>query len=186
MMRLFEIADFPREGAIFSWLLAYICFVSAASAQVSVPMRANNAQGTGANISETFLRPSNVNVASFGKLASLQVEGFVYAQPLVAANVTVKGKNRNLLIVSTMANIVYAFDADDFGPSGGFLWQSRLAPVGATQVTAEDYIIPDYVTNKIFPATFRGPIGIMGTPYIDMTASPPTDRKSTRLNSSHT
>ena len=37
---------------------------------------------TGATLTETILKTSNVNVSSFGKLKSFSVDGWVFAQPL--------------------------------------------------------------------------------------------------------
>ena len=64
---------------------------------------------TGANTSETALSPANVNPATFGKLASLPVSGCVFAQPLFVPNTP-----RNLVILATTTNRVYAYDSDDY------------------------------------------------------------------------
>ncbi len=70
----------------------------------------NDNARSGANLNETVLTPSNV-AKSFGYLYDLPVEGVVYAQPLVAANVTIGGTlYRSVVYVVTMHNMVYAFD----------------------------------------------------------------------------
>src|SRR5438477_11957605 len=43
----------------------------------------NDIASTGLNNNETLLTPANVNVSSFGKLATVGLDGQVYAQPLV-------------------------------------------------------------------------------------------------------
>src|SRR6266542_3026787 len=48
----------------------------------NVTTRAYNAQRTGANVSETALTPSSVNLATFAKLFTISVDDQVYAQPL--------------------------------------------------------------------------------------------------------
>jgi hypothetical protein len=47
--------------------------------------------GTGANLKETLLNTSNVNPSQFGKLFSYEVEGFVYAQPLIVSGISPEG-----------------------------------------------------------------------------------------------
>jgi hypothetical protein len=112
---------------------------------------------SGQNPLETTLAPVNVRTATFGKLHSLAVDGYVYAQPLYAANVPVAGQLRNLLIVATQHNSVYAFDAD--GPSSTPLWHTSFndLAIGRTAVPAADTQCAETLPE----------IGITSTPVID-------------------
>jgi hypothetical protein len=91
-------------------------------AQVSVLTQHNDNSRTGANLNEVSLNTSNVNVSTFGKLFSMPVDGFVFAQPLYMPNVKMLGSTHNVLFVATAHDSVYAFDAD----SGTQLWQKSL------------------------------------------------------------
>jgi outer membrane protein assembly factor BamB len=114
-------------------------------------------RGTGANLHESVLNTFNVNPSGFGKLFSYEVEGFVYAQPLIVSGVSVRGRPRNLVYVATTNNMVYALDADDPGPDGGLLWQMRLTDHGAFPAPSIDKT----------GLTVQGNIGILSTPVID-------------------
>src|ERR1700676_2568250 len=86
--------------------------VPSASAQVNWTTERYDQARTGANLNETELNTSNVNVDQFGKLWSYTVSGSVYAQPLYVHGVNISGVNHNVLYVVTMNDVVYAFDAD--------------------------------------------------------------------------
>jgi len=106
---------------------------------------------SGQNLTEATLTPANVNVATFGKLRNLSVDGLVDAQPLYLSQLTVAGIPHNVLFVATEHDSVYAFDTE----TGAILWQVSLLAGGDTpsdnrgcgQVTPE--------------------IGITSTPVID-------------------
>ncbi|MBI5087143.1 MAG: hypothetical protein HZB13_21405 [Acidobacteria bacterium] len=128
-----------------------------ASAQVDVLTVNYDNSRTNSNLSEYTLSPANVNPGQFGRLATLQVDGQVYAQPLVVTGVNVPGHGQSdLVIVATMRNFVYAFDANATG-SPAPLWTVWLGP----PVPSSDYN-SDFQYTDITPE-----IGILSTPVID-------------------
>jgi hypothetical protein len=87
----------------------------------------NDPWRTGAALAETTLNVTNVRSPIFGKLYTRSVDGDVYAQPLYVSGVDESALGlgiRNLLIVATARNNLYAFDAsdDDPNPQAGLLW----------------------------------------------------------------
>jgi hypothetical protein len=109
---------------------------------------------TGWNNSETILTPANVNASTFGKLFTLPVDGYVYAQPLYKANVVIQGTAHNVLVVATEHGSLYAFDAD----VGTSLWRrSFINPPSVTTQPAGDTGTTDIVPE----------VGITGTAAID-------------------
>ncbi|MGD1080949.1 MAG: IPT/TIG domain-containing protein [Candidatus Sulfotelmatobacter sp.] len=138
-------------------LLSLLCplILSRAQAQVSVTTHHNDVGRTGQNLNETILNTSNVNVNQFGKLFACQVHGYVYAQPLYVAQVTISSALHNVVYVATENNSVYAFDADN----GAQLWHVNLGtPVPSTDVSS--------TYKDLTPV-----IGITGTPVIDPVSS---------------
>ncbi len=75
----------------------------------------NNNARTGAVDNETILKPPNVRHATFGKVCSAQVDGQIYAQPLVVSGVPFAGETAPLdvVYVATMNDSVYAISAAD-------------------------------------------------------------------------
>ena len=118
----------------------------------------NDLSRDGANQHEYALTPSNVATSTFGKLFSCHVDGAIYAQPLWISNVGIGGGTHNVILVATMHDSVYAFDADA-SPCVTY-WSEQLLPVGETWGSSNDLASSD-----IFPD-----IGILGTPVIDAAA----------------
>jgi hypothetical protein len=74
----------------------------------------NDLARTGANLTEKTLTPTTLSEGKFGKLCFRLVDGNPYAQPLYASRVQITGRGvRNVVIVATEHNSVFAFDADD-------------------------------------------------------------------------
>src|SRR5258707_380456 len=74
--------------------------------------RRSAAHGTGKIPQEFALTPATVTPSTFGKLFACAVDGEVYAQPLYAANLAIAAGTHNVVLVATMNDSVYAFDAD--------------------------------------------------------------------------
>src|SRR3954470_16950509 len=68
---------------------------------VSVLTYHNDLSRTGLNNNETTLTTANVNSTQFGKVASLQVDGEVYAQPLYVQNLQIAGATHKVVLVAT-------------------------------------------------------------------------------------
>jgi hypothetical protein len=111
----------------------------------------------GANTAETILTPANVNTNNFGKLFTYNVDGYVYAQALIATNVTIPGKGtHNVLYVVTEHDTVYAFDADNYAPTP-YWTNSFINPAaGILPVPGSD------TQGNVVPE-----VGITATPAID-------------------
>src|SRR5882762_6265821 len=131
-------------------LLTVVASAPYAAAQVNVTTHHYDNARSGANTNETILTPQNVTVSTFGKLFSQPVNGYVYAQPLYLANLSIPGKGtHNVVFVATEGDSVYAFDADNnTGANASPLWQANLidtahgAAAGATTVSSSSVIDP--------------------------------------------
>ncbi|HVR27413.1 MAG TPA: hypothetical protein VMU26_29300, partial [Candidatus Polarisedimenticolia bacterium] len=78
-----------------------------------------------ANLWETVLTPANVNSASFGKLFTQPVDGYIVGHPLYVPAVNIPGQGaHNVVYVATMHDSVYAFDADS--ASTPALWMTSI------------------------------------------------------------
>lgn len=131
---------------------------------VAVLNQHNNHSGTGANLNEWQLNVNNVNADEFGLLYSRPVDDQIYAQPLIVTNVNVPGiGTRNLLIIATVNDSVYAFDAED---------PSVVAPYWQVSFTNANAVAP---RNTDMTGAcggnyrdFSGNMGIVSTPAIDV------------------
>jgi len=116
----------------------------------------NDVMRTGQNLYEAVLTPTNVNSGRFGRLAFINVQGKVDAEPLYVSNLTISGKKRNVLFVVTEHDLAYAFDADTFEQ----LWSVSVIPAEETPSDKRN-------CEQIEPE-----IGITATPVIDLDAGP--------------
>jgi hypothetical protein len=117
----------------------------------------NDLLRTGANLTESILRPRNVHAGSFGLLYSYPVDGQIYATPLYMDGLTLPdGSVHNVVFVATEHDSVYAFDAN----GGGLLWQdSFIDPAnGISTFTTGDALGCGQISPEI---------GITATPVID-------------------
>lgn len=115
-------------------------------------------QRTGANLRETTLTTASVTSGRFGLLFSRAVQGQIYAQPLYVAGVDVPGHGRrNLVVVATEHNMVYAFDADDPAAAMPY-WSVDLGPTVPVADVGDPAPCPDLAPE----------IGITATPVIDL------------------
>jgi Ricin-type beta-trefoil lectin domain-like/PQQ enzyme repeat len=136
----------PASFIFISPCLFHAQLLSAAS----ILTQHNDLGRSGANPNETILTTSNVGLNSFGKLFSLAIDGFTYAQPLYVPGVTLTNQGtHNVLYVATAHDSVYAFDAD----SGTQYWRVSLGtPVPSSVIGTENILVE---------------VGIISTPVID-------------------
>jgi hypothetical protein len=108
---------------------------------------------------------------TFHKQFSTQVNGALYAQPLVLPNVVMNGTTYpNVVYVATQQDAVYAIN----GASGKILWRDNLVPEGYAYLKGSVDLLN---CNDILPSP--GDIGIMGTPVIDITQNTGTNNTIT-------
>src|ERR1700722_12713371 len=136
-------------------LLASISVASPALGQVSVLTGQYDNARTTANLNETILNTSNVNVNQFGLLYSRSLDGSLYAQPLYVPSVVIPGQGtHNVIYLATLHNTVVAFDADTPSQAAP-LWQVNLGP--SRPCCFGGFITPE--------------MGILSTPVIDTSTS---------------
>jgi hypothetical protein len=141
----------------------FVIITLPSNSQTGIFTQHNDLNRTGWNQNETVLNTNNVRPGSFGKIFIRSVDDQIYAQPLVVQNVNVPGSsNKNIVIVATVNNSVYAFDADSADVNNPY-WQVHLTQPGSRVVKSTDMTRACGGNYK----DFSGNMGIVGTPVID-------------------
>jgi hypothetical protein len=116
----------------------------------------NDNSRSGAALHETKLTPATVASPSFVKLFTRQVDGDIVGQPLFMKGVRTSTGVKDLFVVTTSKNNLYAFDANDLSSTATSVWLSRnLCTSARSGVCGE---------------TYSGVVGITSTPVIDASA----------------
>lgn len=114
----------------------------------------NDASRTGWNHFERALDTSDLRATQFGKLATWTVDGQVYAQPLYVSR---GAGQRDLVVVATEHNVVYAFDPDVPGDSPTPVWRRYLGTPYRVRPLGNAFNI------NVYPE-----MGVTSTPVIDL------------------
>jgi F5/8 type C domain/Secretion system C-terminal sorting domain/Fibronectin type III domain len=154
-----------------------ICVANICQSQTDVLTQHNDLSRTGWNPNESILNTSNVTPTNFGILYKHTVDDQIFAQPLIATGISVTDPNthtqviRNLLIVVTVKNTMYAFDADN-GTLNPY-WQINFTPAGEIAPNAGDvhahlcnFTYTDFKSSGNNTGQI-GSFGTVGTPVID-------------------
>ncbi len=116
-------------------------------------------------IAQTIINESQaLSNGNFGKVFSRNVDDQIYAQPLVMSNVSIASGTHNIVIVATVNNTLYAFDADDPNASSPY-WQKNLTYDPANYRPIKNTDMPGACFGNY--TDFSGNMGIVGTPAID-------------------
>ena len=136
------------------------------SAYVAVLTQHNDLGRTGMNLNESQLNITNVNTNHFGLVFSRDVDDQIYAQPLVMTNVNILGRGtHNIVIVATVNDSVYAFDADDASVAAPYWQVSFIHPPAIVPPSNLDMDAVGACGGNY--QDFSGNIGIVSTPVID-------------------
>jgi hypothetical protein len=158
------------RGDIYSYIFKWNVWITASFVflfnfsygQADVLMNHNDLKRTGWNNKETILATDNVSSGNFGKIFSRDVDDQIYAQPLVVSNVSIGGGTHNIVLVATVNNTLYAFDADDPNASSPY-WKVNLTfdPANFRPIKNTDMVYACSGNN----------MGIVGTPVIDSSSN---------------
>ncbi|HWD21228.1 MAG TPA: pyrrolo-quinoline quinone [Verrucomicrobiae bacterium] len=134
-------------------IVGFFLFAFVARGQMTDVLTYHNDNArTGQALHEEILTPANVNTGHFGLLRTLAVDGKVDAEPLYAAGVPIPGVGlRNILLVVTEHDSVYAFNAD----GTNIYW--KVSMLGSGETTSDTR-----GCSQVSPE-----IGITATPVID-------------------
>lgn len=146
-------------------LLAYGGLADSADAQDVVTQR--NDTGRNGAVLDASITPASFSDGKWQRLASLPVDGTVYAQPLFVRNLAMpSGGTRNVVYIATARNKLYAFDAD----THQLIWSVTNLPgpdlsdnafLSGCTTMSPTHLVPT--------PTFELGIGIQSTGVIDRT-----------------
>ncbi|EIE18213.1 hypothetical protein COCSUDRAFT_68343 [Coccomyxa subellipsoidea C-169] len=140
------------------------CFAPAEAHPEGVYTNRYNLERTSFVVEPAF-SPATINQTSFAITNQWVVDGSVYAQPLYAPKIKIsKGVTKNLVIIATEFNSVYAFDAD----TGEQVWKKSLT-IGRVVNSTDIPVVPSRPPYSGFgPCNDIAPYyGITSTPVID-------------------
>lgn len=124
-----------------------------------IPVSVTEAQGDQSRqgtYPEFQLNQANVNSSTFGRLGTYTADGKqVYSQPLFVQGVNVGGSQKDLIIVNTMANSVFAYDAN---LNSGSVWSQNFGSIYSAYPGAGN-------SND---ALYDQPVGCVSTPAADV------------------
>ena len=158
------------QGVVWDSVIGLIitCSLFLASGQTPAPRidvltNRYDVSRTGANLQEKILNARNVAAGQFGKVFEREVDGDIYAQPLIKTNVNIPSVGlRDVVYIATGNNSLYAFDASTRTQSQPYWHVTDKVlgqPVPKAQVTD---LPPDQEYRN-----FQTNIGIVSTPVID-------------------
>jgi hypothetical protein len=127
----------------------------------------NDLSRDGVNAQEYALTTANVANTTFGKLFSCATDGAIYAQPLWVADLSIGGAQRNVVVVATQHDSLYAFDADANPCSQ--LWHANLIDTEHGGTSGETPV-PGGPTGFLVgggDGDISPEVGVTGTPVID-------------------
>jgi Putative Ig domain len=133
----------------------------------------NNLSRNGTNTQEYLLNSGNVTSSTFGKLFSCTVDEAIYAQPLWMPNITIGSAKHNIVVVATMNDSLYAFDADNNSTPCTPLWHANLLD-SAHGGTSGETSVPSGPANHLVGygnGDIMPEVGVLGTPVIDPTTN---------------
>ena len=148
-------------------VFVFFSFIAFSSYGQSMIMQHNDLKRTGWDQNETILTQANVSGGTFGKVFDRVLDDMSYSQPLVINHVSIGGGFHNILLVCTVNNSVYAFDADDSATMNPY-WQTNLTfnPGNTNSYRPpRNYDMVGACGGNYLD--FIGNMGIVGTPAID-------------------
>lgn len=135
------------------YLVLFLALISTAFGQAVLNVH-NDLGGTGATTTETQLTPTSVVAGKFGLLGYYTVDDDVFGQILYAPAISIGGTIHDIVLIVTVNNSLYAFDANV--PGSTYLWKVNF---GAPNTSYAGQGSPNQFYQK--------GLGCWGTPAID-------------------